>query len=132
MTLRGEATIQTNSGDVDIISGLTLPGLSIKGLISIGPTFALTGSMDTSLSVSGEINAGVSVAWDRTEIYFPQDSDGEAATVDPETLDDSGFGKTYTVEPTLDATISAEGNLACKSAHLHGPCFRENQTRNLD
>ncbi|KUI70319.1 Chitotriosidase-1 [Cytospora mali] len=112
MTLRGEATVQTNSGDVDIVSGLTLPGLSIKGLISIGPTFALTGSMDTSLSVSGEINAGISVAWDRTEIYFPQDADGEAATVDPTDLDGDGYPQTYEVSPTLDATISAQGNMA--------------------
>ncbi|KUI54694.1 hypothetical protein VP1G_02085 [Cytospora mali] len=112
MTLRGEATVQTNSGDVDIVSGLTLPGLSVKGLISIGPTFALTGSMDTSLNVSGEINAGVSVAWNRTEVYFPQDADGEAVTVDPTDLDGDGYSQTYEVSPTLDATISAQGNMA--------------------
>ena len=78
MTLRGEAIIQTNSDVVNIISGVTLPGLSIKGLISTGPEFDLTGSIDASLRVSGELNAGVSVASPKAEVFFPQDSDGTA------------------------------------------------------
>lgn len=117
MTLRGEAIIQTNSDVVNILSGITLPGLSIKGLISIGPEFDLTGSMDASLQVSGELNAGVSVAWPKAEVFFPQDSDGTGATIPPGTLDDPNDPdkqQTFSVVPTFDASITAVGNLARK------------------
>ncbi|KAH6655949.1 hypothetical protein BKA67DRAFT_675964 [Truncatella angustata] len=114
MTLRGEATVQTSSDVVNIISGVGLPGLSIKGLISIGPEFALTGSMDASLSVSGEINAGVSLAFDKTTVYFPNTEDAAAddaeAGSDGNALADAK--KTYSVDASLDAAISATGNLA--------------------
>jgi hypothetical protein len=72
--------------------------------------------MDASLSVSGELNAGVAVAWAKAEVYFPQDSDGIAATVAPGTLDDPDgpYKQTYSIEPTFDAIITAVGNLACK------------------
>lgn len=114
MTLRGDAIIQANSDVVDIISRAILPGLSIKGLISIGPEFDLTGSMDASLKVSGVLNAGVSVAWAKAEVYFPQDSDGIAASIAPGTLDDSNdpYKQTYSIEPTFDASVTATGNLA--------------------
>lgn len=42
LTMREEAAFQTSSDEIDIISGVTFPGLSIKGLISIGPELALT------------------------------------------------------------------------------------------
>lgn len=114
MTLRGEAVVQTQSDTVDIISGIGFPGLSIKGLASVGPEFGLTGSMDTSLSVSGEINAGLSVSWDKSTVYFPQADGGDAASTDPgsdgNALTDTKH--TYDVDATLDASLSASGNIA--------------------
>ncbi|KAF8862271.1 hypothetical protein BDZ45DRAFT_723387 [Acephala macrosclerotiorum] len=102
--------------DLDDSPRAILPGLSIKGLISIGPEFDLTGSMDASLKVSGVLNAGVSVAWAKAEVYFPQDSDGIAASIAPGTLDDSNdpYKQTYSIEPTFDASVTATGNLARK------------------
>lgn len=115
MTLRGEAVVQTHSDTVDIISGIGFPGLSIKGLASIGPEFALTGSMDTSLSVSGEINAGLSVMWDKTTVFFPQTAAGDQDSSDPGSVGKNALTDdqhTYAVEASLDAGLSAEGNLA--------------------
>lgn len=115
MTLRGEATVQTNSDTVDIISGIGFPGLSIKGLISIGPEFALTGSMDASLSVSGEINAGLSVGFDKTTVFFPNTEAASEDSSEPGSEGDtamSDYTPTYDVEASLDAALSAEGNLA--------------------
>ncbi|OBT62696.1 hypothetical protein VE03_07107 [Pseudogymnoascus sp. 23342-1-I1] len=115
MTLRGEAVVQTHSDTVDIISGIGFPGLSIKGLASIGPEFALTGSMDTSLSVSGEINAGLSVVWDKTTVFFPQTAAGDQDSSDPGSVGKNALTDdkhTYAVEASLDAGLSAEGNLA--------------------
>ena len=60
--------------------------------MSIGPELALTGELDASLRVSGELNAGVAVTWERTEIYFPQDAAAKAADQKPKdlTADDTG------------------------------------------
>ncbi|KAK9413532.1 hypothetical protein SUNI508_11854 [Seiridium unicorne] len=115
MTLRGEATIQTSSDTVNIISGIGLPGLSIKGLISIGPELDLTGSMDASLSVSGEINAGVSMGFDKTTVYFPNTEDAASDDAEPGSDGDNALTDskhTYSFEPVLDASLTATGNMA--------------------
>ncbi|RDH30342.1 hypothetical protein BDQ94DRAFT_161391 [Aspergillus welwitschiae] len=90
---------------------LGFPGMSIKGLINIGPELALYGQLDASLQVSGELNAGVALLFKRTEVYFPQDAAGAAASVAPADLDDNDDA-TYSFDPTFDAQLTAEGNLA--------------------
>ncbi|KAL4976408.1 glycosyl hydrolases family 18-domain-containing protein [Aspergillus desertorum] len=115
LTMRGEAAFQTSSDEIDIISGVTFPGLSIKGLISIGPELALTGRMDASMVVSGELNTGLVVDWPKAEVFFPQDSDGKAASVPPSTLknnDKRDAPDQFQVTPRFEASASAEGNLA--------------------
>lgn len=115
LTMRGEAAFQTSSDEIDIISGVTFPGMSIKGLISIGPELALTGRMDASLVVSGELNAGIVVEWPKAEVFFPQDSDGKAQSKAPGKLkngDDNDAPNSFQVNPVFDASASAEGNLA--------------------
>ncbi|KAJ5672187.1 hypothetical protein N7507_001314 [Penicillium longicatenatum] len=84
---------------------------SVQGLISIGPELALTSQLSASLQVSGELNAGVSLEWDRTEVYFPQDAAGEKASIAPKDLQ-SDNDQVYSFEPTFDASLTAQGNLA--------------------
>ncbi|GLA58752.1 hypothetical protein AtubIFM54640_008854 [Aspergillus tubingensis] len=110
MTLRAEAVMQSNASAVELFSA-GFPGLSIKGLISIGPELALTGQMQASLQVSGELNAGVSLSWARTEVYFPQDVAGKKASVAPADLHPDN-DQVYSFEPTFDASLTAQGNLA--------------------
>lgn len=105
--------MQSDSGVIELFSA-GFPGLSVKGLISIGPELALTGQLSASLQVSGELNAGVSLEWDRTEVYFPQDAAGEKASIAPKDLQ-SDDNQVYSFEPTFDASLTAQGNLACKS-----------------
>jgi hypothetical protein len=69
--------------------------------------------MDASLSISGELNAGVVASWPRTEVYFPQTDDGVADSVKPKDLD-GDKPSTFSFDPTFDASLSAEGNMACK------------------
>ena len=113
ITLRAEAVMQSDTGVVELFSA-GFPGLSVKGLISIGPELALTGQLAASLQVSGELNAGVSLKWDRTEVYFPQDVAGEKASIAPADLHSDNH-QVYSFEPTFDASLTAQGNLACKS-----------------
>ncbi|KAJ8130004.1 hypothetical protein O1611_g3626 [Lasiodiplodia mahajangana] len=115
MTLRGEATVQTNTEEVYLISGVGFPGLSIKGLISIGPELDVTASMDASLSVSGVVDAWVVAEWDTASVYFPQDEGGKDASEEPgengDALED-GSSPSYTITPTLEASVEAEGHLS--------------------
>ncbi|KAJ5204380.1 bacteriodes thetaiotaomicron symbiotic chitinase, partial [Penicillium cinerascens] len=111
LTLRGEAVWQSTTGTQSIISGITFPGLSIKGLISIGPELELTGKLDASISISGELNAGVVASWPRAEVYFPQDDGGADATTMPEDINGDD-PQTFSVEPIFDASLTAEGNMA--------------------
>lgn len=102
--------MQSNSDKVELLT-VGFPGLSIKGLISIGPELALSGELDASLKVSGELNAGVVVAWERTEVYFPQDEAAKDAGAAPKdlTCDDN---QTYSFDPIFNAQLTAEGNMA--------------------
>ncbi|RMJ27114.1 Glycosyl hydrolases family 18 [Aspergillus sp. HF37] len=111
LTLRGEAVWQSTTGEVALISGVGFPGLSVKGLVSLGPELEVTGRMDASLSVSGELNAGVVAGWPRAEVYFPQSPKGEDATVPPQEVED-GEPQTYSFEPVFDASLNAEGHMA--------------------
>ncbi|KAJ5705359.1 hypothetical protein N7536_001048 [Penicillium majusculum] len=109
LTLRAEAVMQSNSDRVELLSA-GFPGLSIKGLISVGPELSLNGQLDASLKVSGELNAGVSVGWERTEFYFPQDVAAKKADIAPKDLKDDD--QTFSFEPVFDAQLTAEGNMA--------------------
>lgn len=67
--------------------------------------------MDASLSISGELNAGVVASWPRAEVYFPQDGGGSDATVMPKDIDGND-PQTFSVKPIFDASLTAEGNMA--------------------
>lgn len=101
--------MQSNSDTIELLSA-AFPGMSIKGLISIGPQLVLNGALDASLKVSGELNAGVAVTWPRTEVYFPQDAAAKSAGSAPKDLtkDDEG---SYGFDPIFNAQLDAEGNL---------------------
>ncbi|KAJ5650264.1 uncharacterized protein N7484_003987 [Penicillium longicatenatum] len=94
ITLRAEAVMQSDSGVMELFSA-GFPGLSLSA----------------SLQVSGELNAGVSLEWDRTEVYSPQDAAGEKASIAPKDLQ-SDDNQVYSFEPTFDASLTAQGNLA--------------------
>ncbi|PYH81931.1 hypothetical protein BO82DRAFT_414323 [Aspergillus uvarum CBS 121591] len=110
LTIRANAIMQSSTGSVELFS-LGFPGMSIKGLISIGPELALYGQMDASLSISGELNAGIALEFQKTEVYFPQDAAGKADSVAPADLSDEQ-SQTYSFDPNFDATLTAEGNMA--------------------
>ncbi|KAJ5907344.1 hypothetical protein N7495_000026 [Penicillium taxi] len=93
LTIRANAIMQSSSGSVELFS-LGFLGMSIKGLISIGPEMALYGQLDASLSISGELNTGVSVSFNRIEVYFPQDAAGKADSKDPADLNDNDMSLT--------------------------------------
>ncbi|PYI35208.1 hypothetical protein BP00DRAFT_412436 [Aspergillus indologenus CBS 114.80] len=110
LTIRANAIMQSSTGSVDLFS-LGFPGMSIKGLISIGPELALYGQMNAFLSISGELNAGIALESQKTEVYFPQDAAGKADSVAPADLNDEQ-SQTYSFDPTFDATLTAKGNMA--------------------
>ncbi|OJJ36372.1 hypothetical protein ASPWEDRAFT_108842 [Aspergillus wentii DTO 134E9] len=111
--LSGEATFQSTTGEADLIDGIPFSGLSIKGLINIGPELGVTGSIDTSLTFAGELQAGVGVEFQKTEVYFPQDSDAKDATVKPSGLRDNDREKepAFLVTPMFESSATASGHI---------------------
>src|SRR5947209_5383394 len=105
--------MQSSTDSTELFS-LGFPGMSIKGLISIGPELALYGQLDASLRVSGELNAGISVAFDRADVYFPQDAAGAADSIPPQGLN-GDKSNSHSFSPSLNAKLTAQGNMACKS-----------------
>lgn len=112
--LSREATFQSTTGEADLIEDIPFSGMSIKGLIDIGPALAITGSIDISLIFAGELQAGVSANWKKTEIYFPQDSAGQDATVKPSGIKpylDQDDEPEYLITPEFEASATASGHI---------------------
>jgi len=112
--LSREATFQSTTGEADLIEDIPFSGMSIKGLIDIGPALAITGSIDISLTFAGELQAGVSANWKKTEIYFPQDLAGQDATVKPSGIKpylDQDDEPEYLITPEFEASATASGHI---------------------
>lgn len=50
---------------------MAFPGLSVKGLVRIGPQFDLYGQIDTYLRMSGSVELGVVISFDAVEVSTP-------------------------------------------------------------
>ncbi|KAF3941633.1 hypothetical protein ABW19_dt0210410 [Dactylella cylindrospora] len=111
LTLEGSGSVQSTSGDYKIVNGVTWPGLSIKGLIRIGPQLDVTARVDTSVSISGKAVAGFAVGFNAFEIAFPQNSEGKGASTNPSKLNKDNH-QIFSVDQTLKAEIRAEGHVA--------------------
>ncbi|KAF3172085.1 hypothetical protein TWF106_000530 [Orbilia oligospora] len=111
LTLQGSGSIQSTSGNYKIVNGVTWPGLSIKGLIRIGPELNVNARIDTSLSISGKAVAGFAVGFNAFEIAFPQNSDGKGGSRNPTKLNKDNH-QIFSVDQTLKAEVKAEGHIS--------------------
>ncbi|KAF8449898.1 hypothetical protein BDZ91DRAFT_702718 [Kalaharituber pfeilii] len=111
LRLSGEGSFQSTTKEIGIIKGLAFPGLSVKGLVRIGPELDVFGRMDTYLRISGEIEVGVSIMFKPAEVYFPQNAEGIAESHKPEPLS-KGDVAAFAVKPDLNVRAQAEGQLS--------------------
>ncbi|KAF3935447.1 hypothetical protein ABW20_dc0106965 [Dactylellina cionopaga] len=111
LTLEGSGSVQSTSGDYKIVNGVAWPGLSIKGLIRIGPELNVNARIDSSLSISGKAVAGFAVGFTAFEVAFPQNSDGKGASKNPTKLNKDNH-QIFSVDQTLKAEVKAEGHVS--------------------
>ncbi|KAJ3495219.1 hypothetical protein NLG97_g3552 [Lecanicillium saksenae] len=104
IAIDGNAELGYNSPTKRLITTLTYPGLSIKGIATVGPSLDLWGRIDGSLRVSGNIKAGVSYTFSPIDVYLPNEdrSHDSASTELSNSNVDEGL------QPTFEANVKAE------------------------
>ncbi|KAJ5089843.1 hypothetical protein N7532_008527 [Penicillium argentinense] len=110
-----EWTILTGTWWKKLIDTLSYPGLSIKGIATVGPSLDIYGRIRGSVTLSGHAKAGARVHFGRAELYFPQDEEGTKCDKDYDKISDikSQQQRPKTgLEPQFFASAQASANLA--------------------
>lgn len=76
VTVQGDARMQYTSDEKPLISTISYPGLAIKGIAAVGPTLDIYGQIIGVVQISGTMSVGSKYTFEKTEVYWPQDSDG--------------------------------------------------------
>ncbi|OAF98482.1 uncharacterized protein CC84DRAFT_1075110, partial [Paraphaeosphaeria sporulosa] len=71
--IRGNAQLEYESEVKKLISTITYPGLSIKGIATVGPSLDLLGQIYGKITVAGNLKVGAKYTMDPIEMYMPND-----------------------------------------------------------
>lgn len=112
VTVQGSASLKYASARKPLIPTITYPGLAIKGLAVVGPTFDLYGQIVGKVTLSGDMTIGAQYTFERSEMYWPQDSttnvfDKIGDSAKPEPLEAG-------LHPQFDASVRADAQLDFK------------------
>ncbi|KAI7241261.1 glycoside hydrolase family 18 protein [Hortaea werneckii] len=111
LRLTGNARMQAGTERKKLIDTLSYPGLSVKGLATVGPTLDLYGQISGVIQLKGEMRAGVQVDFPKTEVYWPQDDDASAQYQKLLGIDAKPSSPTTQIAPTFDTAVSAQAQL---------------------
>ena len=113
LVLKGNAVMQAASNERKIIDTIGYPGLAVKGIAAVGPTLDIYGQIRGKITLSGEAKAGARIAFEKAEVYWPQD-DGAVEKYD-KLLDldivKDGTNIPMNVEPTFEAGVKLDAQL---------------------
>ncbi|OQD79993.1 hypothetical protein PENANT_c040G10948 [Penicillium antarcticum] len=115
LRLEGNAIMTYTSEWRKLIDTLAYPGLSIKGIATVGPSLDIYGRIRGSVTLNGQAKAGARVHFGRVELYFPQDEEGTKGDTDYDKIEDikSQQERPKTgLEPQFYASAQASANLA--------------------
>lgn len=105
ITLAGDAALGYATDPKRLINTLTYPGLAIKGIAAVGPSLDIWGQLDGSVTVSGQMRAGVTYTLKPIEVFMPNETGthnlAEAAFNDT-SYDEEG------ISPTFEANVQAK------------------------
>ncbi|KAI0197886.1 hypothetical protein F4808DRAFT_473454 [Astrocystis sublimbata] len=73
VTIRGDAQLAYQSEVKKLIQTIAYPGLSIKGIATVGPSLDLYGRIEGRITVSGQLKVGAKYTFDSIEMYLPND-----------------------------------------------------------
>ncbi|KAJ5726591.1 uncharacterized protein N7483_007948 [Penicillium malachiteum] len=112
VSVTGSATLTYNSERQQLISTLTYPGLAIKGIAVVGPTFDIYGQIVGTVTLNGHMTVGASYTFGVSEMYYPQDSDSDVY----DKLGDSDKPEPLAtgLKPTFEASVQASAQLDFK------------------
>ncbi|PHH75536.1 hypothetical protein CDD82_4401 [Ophiocordyceps australis] len=109
--IAGRAQMQYRSERKQLIDTITYPGLAIKGIVSIGPTFDLYGQIIGKITVSGQLHAGAHLQVSKAEVYWPQDAAASKKYQKLLGLDSTSHVPAHAPNPTLDAALKLDASL---------------------
>ncbi|KAI8276438.1 hypothetical protein K4K59_009788 [Colletotrichum sp. SAR11_240] len=70
----GNAELRYPTNKKKIVDTLGYPGLAVKGIAAIGPTLDIYGQINGYVNIHGEAKAGARVTFDKSRVFWPQDS----------------------------------------------------------
>ncbi|KAL5040855.1 hypothetical protein BDW71DRAFT_212703 [Aspergillus fruticulosus] len=115
LRVEGNAILTYTSEWKKLIDTLAYPGLSIKGIATVGPSLDIYGRIRGSVTLNGQAKAGARIHFGRAELYFPQGEDGTEGENDYDKIKDiqSQQQRPKTgLEPQFYASAQASANLA--------------------
>ncbi|PHH65090.1 hypothetical protein CDD81_3488 [Ophiocordyceps australis] len=109
--IAGSAQMQYKSEKKQLIDTISYPGLAIKGIVSVGPTFDLYGQIIGKITVSGQLHAGAHLQVSKAEVYWPQDADASKKYQKLLGLDSKSHVPALPPAPLLDASLQLDASL---------------------
>ncbi|KAI1817870.1 hypothetical protein GGS20DRAFT_582126 [Poronia punctata] len=73
ITIRGDAQLSYQSEVKKLIQTIAYPGLSIKGIATVGPSLDIYGRIEGRITASGQLKVGAKYTFDAVEMYLPND-----------------------------------------------------------
>ncbi|KAI8206041.1 hypothetical protein K4K48_002346 [Colletotrichum sp. SAR 10_66] len=70
----GNAELRYTTNKKKIVDTLGYPGLAVKGIAAIGPTLDIYGQINGYVNIHGEAKADARVTFDKSRVFWPQDS----------------------------------------------------------
>jgi hypothetical protein len=88
-----------------LIDTIAYPGLSIRGIATVGPSLDLWGQIEASLTISGQLKVGAQYVFEPVELYLPNnDETHDRASDQLNDLDTDQAG----ISPVFQANVRAE------------------------
>jgi len=118
VNIRGNAQLSYTSERRRLIDTITYPGLSIKGIATVGPSLDLWGQIEASITVSGQVKVGAQYVFEPVELYLPNDDetrDRASKQLNSLEADEAGISPIFqaNVRADVDAQLKITPELNC-------------------
>lgn len=75
VTFRGNAYLGYKSEVRKLVETISYPGLSIKGIATVGPTLDVWGQIQGDITISGQLKVGARYTFDQIDLYLPNNDE---------------------------------------------------------
>ncbi|KAI9892808.1 MAG: hypothetical protein M1814_000967 [Vezdaea aestivalis] len=106
--INGNAQLRYESDRRKLVDTLTYPGLAIKGIAAVGPSFDLYGQLRGNVRIAGSMQIGALLNFEPTEAYWPDNDLSEKVTKFRDTV--GSLKGSTNIEPHFDASVAAEAD----------------------